>query len=181
MRNTTIEGATNQLSQTRQQGAPMNTFVQKEYWIVEMTEALTMQLLDLLSDDTLGHTAAAHNPSLGDLFAGQAAIQTAYIESFRTFTGDFHNIAPVSIDSGSVDALRQEFRLLHAGLKTELGTLSDEDFASRKIDRDGGFQIPLTVQVHIYRESILIFCGKVSVYLRSLGIAFPEQWVNWIG
>jgi hypothetical protein len=159
----------------------MNTFVQNEYRIVELTEALTMQMLDAIDDSALGHAPAPNNPSLGDLVAGQAAIQAAYIESFRTFTGDFHNVPPVAVASRSVESFRQLFDRLHAEMKSVLGELTDEDFTSRMIDRDGGFLVPPSMQVHIYRESILIFSGKASVYLRSLGITFPEQWVNWIG
>jgi len=36
-------------------------------------------------------------------------------------------------------------------------------------------------QLDIYREALLIFYGKVSVYLKSMGRARPPEWREWIG
>jgi hypothetical protein len=36
------------------------------------------------------------------------------------------------------------------------------------------------IQLHIYREALLSFYGKASVYLKALGKTLPEQWQSWI-
>ena len=79
-----------------------------------------------------------------------------------------------------MSVLRDWYSRSAADLKAALGALSEEEVKGRQIDRRG-YSVPVGVQFHIYRESILIFCGKVSVYLRSLGKEFPEQWRQWIG
>jgi hypothetical protein len=49
-------------------------------------------------------------------------------------------------------------------------------------DFDPGAFSPLpTVQLDIYREALLIFYAKVSVYLRVFGIPLPGDWASWIG
>jgi IS605 OrfB family transposase len=32
-----------------------------------------------------------------------------------------------------------------------------------------------------YKEALLIFYGKVSMYLKAIGKILPEQWQEWIG
>ena len=41
---------------------------------------------------------------------------------------------------------------------------------------------PLPAQeLDIYREALLIFYGKVSIYLRLMGRELPRHWQEWIG
>jgi hypothetical protein len=35
--------------------------------------------------------------------------------------------------------------------------------------------------LEIYKEALLIFYGKTSVYLKATGKELPEQWLAWIG
>jgi hypothetical protein len=63
--------------------------------------------------------------------------------------------------------------------------LSEDDIANRRIvrsdfDIDDFAPLP-AVQLDIYREALLIFYGKVSVYLRAMGKTLPKRWVEWIG
>jgi hypothetical protein len=63
--------------------------------------------------------------------------------------------------------------------------LSEDDIANRRIIRDDfdeGYFAPLPkAQLDVYREALIIFYGKVSVYLRALGRPLPGQWGDWIG
>ena len=79
-----------------------------------------------------------------------------------------------------VSVLREWYARSDAALKAALHALGEEDVQGKQIDR-GAYSVPVGVQFHIYRESILIFCAKASVYLRSLGKELPEQWRQWIG
>jgi hypothetical protein len=36
------------------------------------------------------------------------------------------------------------------------------------------------MDILIYREALLIFYGKASIYLKALGKTLPEQWQAWI-
>ena len=82
--------------------------------------------------------------------------------------------------AGSVGKLTAWFEALDEELNGLIQGMSDEGIM-QIVDRGGGFQIPAGTQAHIYREGLLIFYGKVSVYLRGLGKTFPEQWKDWIG
>jgi hypothetical protein len=159
----------------------MNSLVQNNYGIVAMTENLISQVLESLTDDHLDFTPARNNATVRNLLLEQAGIQKAYIESFRTFTGDFESIQPAVLDSPTIDQLRTEFARLFAELKEVVGNIPEDDLANRVVDRGEHFKIPVMMHLHIYRESILIMCGKLSVSLRALDIPFTHQWVDWIG
>jgi hypothetical protein len=67
---------------------------------------------------------------------------------------------------------------------TALEALSTDDMGRRieRLDFEEGYFSPLpTEQFDVYREALLIFYGKVSVYLRALSKPFPERWRSWIG
>jgi hypothetical protein len=38
-----------------------------------------------------------------------------------------------------------------------------------------------TEQLDVYRGALLIFYGKVGVYLKAIGVTLPPQWQAWIG
>jgi hypothetical protein len=79
----------------------------------------------------------------------------------------------------SVTRLRGWFKSLDADLKEALEGLSEDDIQNRKVDRSG-WEISVTYQFHIFREALLIFYGKISVYLKALGKTYTEQWEEWI-
>jgi hypothetical protein len=49
------------------------------------------------------------------------------------------------------------------------------------VDRGGGFTLPPQINLSVYNEALLIFYGKVIVYLRAAGKLVPEQWADWLG
>ena len=63
--------------------------------------------------------------------------------------------------------------------------LSEDEIANRRIKRvdyDVDDFSPLPAQeLDIYREALLIFYGKVSVYMRTMGKELPRCWQEWIG
>jgi hypothetical protein len=69
-------------------------------------------------------------------------------------------------------------------LLAAIDALTEEDIANRRIRRSD-FDVddftPLPAQeLDIYREALLIFYGKVSIYLRLMGRTLPPHWVAWI-
>jgi hypothetical protein len=68
---------------------------------------------------------------------------------------------------------------LDAGLEAAVGALSEEDVQTRQIDR-GGWSVSLLIQLDVYKEALLIFYGKASVYLKAMGKPRPLQWQEWI-
>jgi hypothetical protein len=160
---------------------PMNSLVEHQFPVLEQTLALRHHLLDNLTDADLAFGLPG-NPTLGELCRESGQYDPIYIESFKTFAMDWTKPpAPTGAES-SVAALRDWYTRSDEALKAAIRALSEEDVQGKMIDRqEGGFIVPAGVQFHIYREGLLIFCAKVSVYLRALAKSHPEQWETWIG
>jgi hypothetical protein len=148
-------------------------------------QGLRDQLVGLLADDDLGLRLGSATLSLGELCREIGEIEGAYVESFRTFRLDFGYHSPDPQVERSVVALASWYAALDRDLMEALEGLSEEDIAGRRIVR-GDFEVddfsPLpAVQLDIYKEALLIFYGKASVYLRAMGKTFPRRWQEWIG
>ncbi len=149
-------------------------------------QALRDQLMEIVSDDDLGYGVGGTSSTLGALCREIGEIERSYVESFRTFRQDFafRHPDPGTVET-SVAALRGWYAELDRDLMAALETLSEADLTSRRIvrgDFEESYFSPLpTEQLDVYREALLIFYGKASVYLRALGRTLPPQWQAWIG
>ncbi|MGD9048464.1 MAG: DinB family protein [Anaerolineae bacterium] len=157
----------------------MNSLMAEHGPILEQTLALRHQLMEILTDEDLGYSPGGDNPTLGALCREMGEVQQSYVTSFQTFEQEFRHREQPELE-GSVERLTAWFNRLDREFKETLESLSEEDLQNRVIDRGGGFVIPPTIQYHIYREALLIFFAKASVYLKGLGKALPEQWQAWI-
>jgi hypothetical protein len=148
-------------------------------------QALRDQLMEILTDDDLGYRVGAASTSLGALCRESGELERSYIESFRNFRQDFDYRNPDIRLERSVVALSSWYRELDRDLMTAVESLSEEDIANRKIirsDFDVAYFAPLPKeQLDVYREALLIFYGKASVYVRAIGKSLPPQWQQWIG
>ncbi len=152
----------------------------RELEILHLTTALRTQMIDSLTDADLAYKLA-NNLTLGELCRTMGDVERSYIDSFKTFTQvwDVRNTEP-GLD-GSVERLKAWYKALDDELNATLMAIPDSDFQTKMVDRGGGFMMPVGGQFHTYREALLIFCGKCSVYLRALGKPLTEQWRDWIG
>jgi len=157
----------------------MNSIVQHHFEVLGQTLALRHQLMDIIVDADLKFTLPGDNVSLGVICKQMADIEHTYIESFKAAKQDwtFQHDNPAL--ETSVAALRDCYEQQETALKANITALSEEDVQGKIIDR--GFPVPAGVQFHIYREGLLIFYGKVSMYLKAMGKPLPEQWQMWIG
>jgi hypothetical protein len=157
----------------------MNSIVEKHFKLLDLTLALREQLFDMLSDSDLGYFPGGGNPTLGQVLRSMGVMQSSYSNSFRAFRLDTSQQDTLPAVETSVTRLRGWFKSLDADLKEALEGLSEDDIQNRKVDRSG-WEISVTYQFHIFREALLIFYGKISVYLKALGKTYPEQWEEWI-
>jgi hypothetical protein len=159
----------------------VNRIVSEQYGLFRLYQRLREQLLATLTDDDLAFTPGGANPPLGELCLEIGETEQAYVDSFRNFSQrfDYHQ-ADRSL-AGSVAGLQAWYEQMDAELYTAVAALSDEEIANRPIDRGNGFLVPAEVQLHIYQEALIIFYGKVTVYLKLLGKPMSEQWQHWIG
>ncbi len=85
----------------------------------------------------------------------------------------------------SVGAIVSWYAELDRELAAAIAALSEDDIADRRIVRHdfgvSNFSPLPSIQLDIYREALLIFYGKASVYLRAMGKALPGHWPHWIG
>lgn len=142
-------------------------------------QELRDQLLDALAD----HDLAFHpggNLTLGGLFARLAATEQAYADSFRTFRARFEFDPPEAGATASVAALKALFASTDAAFQAALAGVSRADVADRPVDRGGGHKLSVFLHLDVYREALLLFCGKASVYLAMMGREPPGKWRSWI-
>jgi hypothetical protein len=148
-------------------------------------QLLRAELTDILSDEDLAFRPADAAASLGELCREIGDIEHSYIEAFRTFRQDFAWRNPDPDVVRRVAALSSWFADLDRELLAALDALTDDDIVNRRILRhDYGVEdfSPLAEQeLDIYREALLIFYAKVSVYLRIIGRELPGHWGPWIG
>ncbi len=159
----------------------MNSVMRDYYPIFALYQALRTQLMELLTDEDLQYRAGEANPTLGALCREIGETEHAYIASFKTFRHDYSYRHPEPALGGSVPALSSWFTELDDQLKETVEGLSDDDLEHRVIDRGGDFRLPPRVQLEVYKEALLIFYGKVDVYLKAMGKVLPSQWQEWIG
>lgn len=159
----------------------MNSIMTEYYPLFELYQSLRNQLMALLNDDDLSFRPDDRNPTLGALCREMGEVQHAYIHSFKTFEIDFsyRNQEP-GLDR-SVKKLSAWYQQMDQELKEVVAGLSEEVLRDRKIDRGGNFTISPRIQLDIYKEALIIFYGKSSVYLKMMGKTLPEHWQEWIG
>lgn len=153
----------------------------KHFWdLNRMYSQLRDELLASLCDDDLAYSPGGENPTLGALCRELGETQYAYAQSFKSFKIDFSYRVKDGAYLTSVAKLQAWYAELDQQLEAALETVSDEDVANKKMDR-GGYEVPLPISLDILREALLIFYGKVSVYLKAMGKERTEMWRDWIG
>jgi len=148
-------------------------------------QGLRDQLMETLKDEDLRLRLGGETARLGALCREIGEIEYTYVESFRTFRQDFSYRNPDPELEHSVAALSAWFAELDRELMANVEALSEDDITNRRIirsDFDEEYFSPLPkAQLDVYREALLIFYGKVAVYLRAMERPLPGQWGDWIG
>ena len=157
----------------------MNSIMQDYYPTFEQYQAARNQLMDLLNGDDLGFHLE-QNPTLGELCKEMGETQYCYLQSFKTLKLTFDYSNEETGLSTNINKLKSWFAEMDADLKSTLEALSQDSIDSQRIDR-GSWEVPVQVNLTIYTEALLIFYGKVWVYLNAMGKKKPQQWVEWIG
>ena len=148
-------------------------------------QALRDELVAILTDDDLGFRVGGESATLGALCREIGEIEHTYVESFKSFRQDFDYHNPDARLEESVKALASWYTELDGDLANAIAALSEDDIANRRIVRKdfdiSDFSPSPAIHLDIYREALLIFYGKVSVYLRAMGKPLPGHWPHWIG
>lgn len=158
----------------------MNSIIAEYYDLFQLYQSLRNQLMAILSDEELAFKPGGGNLSLGILCREIGEVQFSYIQSFETLKQDFSYRNLESGLDGSVARLQAWFEELDNQLRLVIEGFSEDDLQNKMIDRGDNFIIPPRIQLEIYKEALLIFYGKSSVYLKMMGKQLPEQWQEWI-
>ncbi len=158
----------------------MNSLIESEFPLHE-AQRERYDLMQVLTDSDLSYKLPGYNPTFGELCREIGEIEYNYIQSFKTFKHDvsFHATEPEL--ATSVARLQAWYRALDDEFETVLRGFSEDDLHHRQIDRGHGFMPSPFVQFHIYREALLMFYAKASVYLKALQKTVNDQWHAGIG
>jgi uncharacterized damage-inducible protein DinB len=156
----------------------MNSIEQNYLPLFREYQAIREQIGDVLTDDDLRFSLGGETLTLGVLCREIGEVERAYIDSFKTFKLDFgYRHADASVET-SVAALRAWWAALDAELVAVIAGLSDDDINGKTIDR--GWPIPVQINLDIYKEGLIIFYGKASIYFRAMRKPRPKQMTDWI-
>ncbi len=148
----------------------------KEFWdLNRMYVGLRDSLMEELTDEELAYTPGGDNPTLGALCRELGETQYAYAQSYKTFKTDSSYRTNDDQYLRSVAALKAWYAQLDQDLEAALEAVTDEDVAQKQMDR-GGYKVPVHISLDILREAMLIFYGKVSVYLKAMEKPRNELW-----
>jgi hypothetical protein len=158
----------------------MNSLVANEFPLHE-TQKLRYDLLDWLTDSDLAYKLPGDNPTLGELCREMGEIEHCYIQSFKTHKLDwsYRNTEP-ELATG-VERLKAWYRTLDDDFEAVVRGLSEDQLHNEQIDRGDGFDPSPFVQFQIYREALLMFYAKASVYLKALQKPVSDEWQAGVG
>ena len=158
----------------------MNRYMSEKWSWIDGTFQLRAQLLDILSDADLAFNPGGQNITLGALCRESGEVEFSYIQSLKTFQQDWsYRNGEVALER-SVARLKEWFQKLDDELKAMVSALTDEDL-KKAVDRGGGFAMPVDMQLDVYLQALLIFFGKVTIYLKAMNKALPQQMQEYIG
>ncbi len=155
----------------------MNKILTQQANLIDLTHNLRTEILNAITEADLDTQLGGQSHSLRALILEQGTIQMAYVECFRNFELRFDHAAPEGVQS--LEDIKTWFVELDTSLISALGALSDEDL-KRGVPRSK-YTVPAEIVFYTYRESVMIFAAKASVYLRALDHALPAQVKSWVG
>jgi hypothetical protein len=158
----------------------VNSIVTGYVPLLRLYQELREQMLATLTDDDLTYSVSLMNPPLGMLCRAIGETEECYIESFSTYQIDFSYQNPDPELELSVAALKSWYADLDARLADAVESIPEEDVETRHVDHGGGFTPSILGNLDVYKEALLIFYGKVDVYLRALGKPRSDRWQAWI-
>lgn len=158
----------------------MNSLIESEFPLRE-AQRERYELMQVLTDDDLAYKLPGANPTLGELCREMGEVEHNYIHSFRTFSYEPSYRNPDPELAASVARLVAWYMALDDEFETVVRGFSEDDLHHKQIDRGHGFTPSLLVQFQIYREALLMFYAKASVYLKALQKSVNEQWHAGIG
>ena len=158
----------------------MNSLIESEFPL-HAAQSIRYDLLRTLTDSDLAYKLPGDNPTFGELCRQFGEIEHSYIQSFKTFKHDWlYGTAEPELAT-RVALLEAWYRTLDDEFETVVRGFSEEDLHHKQIDRGNGFTPSPFVQFQIYREALLMFYARASVYLKALQKTVNAEWEAGVG
>lgn len=158
----------------------MNRYMQDKWSWIEGTHGMRARLLDTLSDADLAFDPGGTNMTLGALCRELGEVEYSYIQSLKTFKQDWSYRNTAAGLEQSIAQLQAWYQTLDEEMKATVAALSDEEL-TKTIHRGGDFSLPVEMQLDVYLQALLIFFGKVSIYLKAMNRPLSEDIQACIG
>jgi uncharacterized damage-inducible protein DinB len=146
-------------------------------WI-EGSHAMRAQAMDLLDDADLAFNPGWQNMTLGALCREMGETEHSYLESLKTLKQDWSYRNKEAGLEGSVARLNEWYAAMDEEMKAVVTAFTDDDLA-KTVDR-GGFGWSIETQLEVYLQALLIFFGKLTVYLKALNKPLPKEFQEYI-
>ncbi len=156
----------------------MNRFMEEQWTWIEGSHAMRSGIMATLTDADLAFSPGGQNMTLGELCKEFGEIEHSYIESIKTRKQDWSYRHTEAGLTTSVAQLKAWYQQLDDDLKATVSALSDEEL-QQTIDR--GMPMPINMQLEVYLQALLIFFGKVTIFLRAMDKPLPDAVQQWIG
>ena len=155
----------------------MNRLMKRYPELMELNQKLRRDVLDAISDEDLGHTLGGDTLSLAELPLQQNRWKDDYVQAWSTL--ELRHGSQSAPEQQTVVGFKLWFGSIEQDIRTTLEAMSDEEL-SRPVKR-GTYSLPLEITACTYRESLIIFAGKASLYLHSLGGPLSAHLKGFVG
>jgi hypothetical protein len=158
----------------------MNSYMENKWSWVEGSHGMRNGLVGTLTDADLAFSPGGQTMTLGALCREMGDIEHAYLQSLKDFTQDFTYRSTEPGIETSAAKLVAWYQKMDDDLKATVTAFSDDDF-KKIIERSGGFKVPVDMQLDIYLQAILIFFGKITIYLKIMNKPMDKTFQDYIG
>jgi len=158
----------------------MNSYMQGKWAWIEGSHGLRSLLLENIHDADLASNIGGQTMTLGALCREMGETEYSYIQSLKTFQQDLSYRNTDATLESSVAHLTTWYTSLDEELKTTVAAFSDEDF-KKNVARSSTFSASIDMQLDIYLQALLIFFGKLTVYLRAMNKPLSPSIKEYIG
>ncbi len=158
----------------------MNSYMENKWSWIEGTHGMRNGLVATLSDADLAFCPGGQTMTLGALCREIGDIEHTYIESLKHFKQDFSYRNTDATIETSTAKLLEWYKKLDDDMKATVSAFSEGDL-KKEVERPGGFKAPVDIQLDIYLQALLIFFGKITIYLKIMNKPMDKTIQEYIG
>lgn len=159
----------------------MNKEISRQVENLKFCQDLAMDILKMLTDEQLDFTVGKNMGTLGEQFRHMARVRLQYSEAVET-----KKVSPTekTIDPSiakSKEKLIELWESVNQKIPQILGKMSAKQLENVKIDwKHWGVD---SMDIYSHLQALIdhenLHNGQIIVYVRTLGLKFPESWKAW--